>query len=150
MQSQFQAQLPAQVQYVGVGRRFFADLVDGLLLGIVIGVIGALSGHAQASAGNVSVSLIGTPAMLAFVISFLYLIVLEATLGATLGKLLLGIRVVKEDGSPIGWGASIVRNLLRIIDALPTAYILGAILIWTSPRKQRLGDRVAHTVVVRR
>jgi uncharacterized RDD family membrane protein YckC len=152
MQSPFQAQFPAQaqVQYVGVGRRFFADLVDGILLGIVIGVIGALSGHAQTSAGNVSISLTGTPAILAFVFSFLYLIVLEATLGATLGKLLLGIRVVKEDGSPIGWGTSIVRNLLRIIDALPTAYILGAILIWTSPRKQRLGDRVAHTVVVRR
>ena len=152
MQSPFQAQFPAQaqVQYVGVGRRFFADLVDGILLGIVIGVISALSGHAQASAGNVSVSLTGTPAMLAFVFSFLYLIVLEATLGATLGKLLLGIRVVKEDGSPISWGASTVRNLLRIIDALPDAYILGAILIWTSPRKQRLGDRVAHTVVVRR
>lgn len=152
MQSQFQAQFPAQaqVQYIGVGRRFFAALVDSILLGIVFGIIGALSGHTQASGGNVSVSLTGVPAMLTFVISFLYLIVLEAVLGATLGKLLLGIRVVKEDGSPIGWGASIVRNILRIIDALPTAYILGAILIWTSPRKQRLGDRVAHTVVVRR
>jgi uncharacterized RDD family membrane protein YckC len=76
--------------------------------------------------------------------------VLEAVMGGTLGKMLLGIRIVTLDGSRIGWGASIIRNLLRIIDGLPFAYILGAILIWTSPHKQRLGDRVAHTVAVRR
>lgn len=151
MQSQFQAQFPAQaqVQYVGVGQRFAAVFVDGIPFA-VIDVIAALSGHAQIVAGKPFASLTSVPGMLISVGFFLYFIVLEATLGATLGKLLLGIRVVKEDGSPIGWGASIVRNLLRIIDALPTAYILGAILVWTSPRKQRLGDRVAHTVVVRR
>jgi uncharacterized RDD family membrane protein YckC len=84
------------------------------------------------------------------VVAFLYFIIMEGFMGATIGKFLLGIRVVKLDGSRIGLGAAIIRNLLRIIDALPTAYILGAILIWTSSRKQRLGDRVAHTVVVRR
>lgn len=148
MQTQFPAQ--AQVQYVGVGRRFVAILVDSILLGIVFGVMGALFGQFQASGGSVSVSLTGVPAVLTFVIFFLYFIVLEAALGATLGKLLLGIRVVNVDGSRISWGASILRNILRIIDALPFAYILGAILIWTSQRKQRLGDRAARTVVVRR
>lgn len=150
MQTQFPAQAQAQVQYVGVGRRFVAVLVDSILLGIVFGVIGALFGQFQASGGSVSVSLTGVPAVLTFVIFFLYFIVLEAALGATLGKLLLGIRVVNVDGSRISWGASILRNILRIIDALPFAYILGAILIWTSQRKQRLGDRAARTVVVRR
>lgn len=150
MQTQFQSQAQAQVQYVGVGRRFVAVLVDSILLGIVFGVIGALFGQFQASGGSVSVSLTGVPAVLTFVIFFLYFIVLEAALGATLGKLLLGIRVVNVDGSRISWGASILRNILRIIDALPFAYILGAILIWTSQRKQRLGDRAARTVVVRR
>lgn len=150
MQTQFPAQAQAQVQYVGVGRRFVAVLVDSILLGIVFGVIGALFGQFQVSGGSVSVSLTGVPAVLTFVIFFLYFIVLEAALGATLGKLLLGIRVVNVDGSRISWGASILRNILRIIDALPFAYILGAILIWTSPRKQRLGDRAARTVVVRR
>lgn len=148
MQTQFPAQ--AQVQYVGVGRRFVAVLVDSILLGIVFGVMGALFGQFQASGGSVSVSLTGVPAVLTFVIFFLYFIVLEAALGATLGKLLLGIRVVNVDGSRISWGASILRNILRIIDALPFAYILGAILIWTSQRKQRLGDRAVRTVVVRR
>lgn len=76
---------------------------------------------------------------------------MEAVQGATIGKMLLGIRVVRLDGSPIGWGQSITRNLLRIIDQIPYGipYLLAAILIWTSFTSQRLGDRVAHTVVAR-
>jgi uncharacterized RDD family membrane protein YckC len=40
--------------------------------------------------------------------------------------------------------------VLRIVDALPVAYLVGAIFVWTSDKRQRLGDRVAHTVVVPR
>jgi uncharacterized RDD family membrane protein YckC len=69
--------------------------------------------------------------------------------GATIGKMVLGLRVVKLDGSRISWKESIIRTLLRIIDGL-FGYLLGAILVWKSPTKQRLGDRVAKTVVVRR
>jgi uncharacterized RDD family membrane protein YckC len=148
MQAQFTAQ--TQFQYVGVGRRFVATLVDSILYLIVFVVVAVVSGHAQASGGNASASLSGAPALIIDILFFLYYIVLEAVLGATLGKLLLGIRVVNVDGSRISWGASTIRNILRIIDALPFAYILGAILIWTSARKQRLGDRAARTVVVRR
>lgn len=76
---------------------------------------------------------------------------MEALQGATIGKMVLGIRVVRLDGSPISWGQSISRNLLRLIDQIPYGipYLLGAILIWTSSTKQRLGDRLADTVVVR-
>jgi uncharacterized RDD family membrane protein YckC len=70
-------------------------------------------------------------------------------LGGTLGKLALGMRVVMEDGSPVTLTASLIRNLLRIIDGL-FAYLLGAIFIWTSPAKQRLGDRLAKTFVVKK
>ena len=69
--------------------------------------------------------------------------------GRDLGKMALGLRVIKTDGTPIAWLDSLIRNLLRIIDGL-FAYLVGAILIWNSPRKQRLGDRAANTVVVRR
>jgi uncharacterized RDD family membrane protein YckC len=148
MQTQVQAQ--TQVQYVGVGRRFVATLVDSILYLIVFVGVAVVSGNAQASGGSASASLSGAPALIIDLLFFLYYIVLEAVLGATLGKLLLGLRVVNVDGSRIGWGASIIRNLLRIIDALPFFYLLGAIRIWTSPQRQRLGDRVAKTVVVRR
>ncbi|MEM4246685.1 MAG: RDD family protein, partial [Candidatus Bathyarchaeia archaeon] len=81
-------------------------------------------------------------------INFLYFAILEGTMGATLGKKVLKIKVVKDDGSPCSIGASVIRNILRIIDVLPFIYIVGMILITRSPKKQRLGDRIAHTVVV--
>jgi uncharacterized RDD family membrane protein YckC len=64
----------------------------------------------------------------------------------------IGRRVVNLDGSAISWGESIVRNLLRIVDHLHYAirYLLGAILIWTSPTKRRLRNCVTHTVVFSR
>lgn len=74
---------------------------------------------------------------------------METMYGGTVGKLALGLKVVKEDGSPLDWQASIVRTLLRIIDGL-FFYLIGAILVWTSPTNQRLGDKVAKTLVVRK
>lgn len=150
MQAQSQFQAAPAVQYVGVGRRFLAILVDLVILGVIDYIISIPFGGVQTGSGNVSVSLTGFPAFIALLIPISYYIVLEATMGGTLGKMLLGIRVVTVDGTSISWGASIIRNLLRIIDILPFAYILGAILTWTSPFKQRFGDRIAHTVVVRR
>ncbi len=127
-----------QLQYVGVGLRFVALLIDSIIIGVVGGILGEVLRNAPGLAGAV----IG-------VLSIVYYIVMEATQGATLGKMALGLRVVKTDGSPISWAESIIRNLLRIIDGL-FFYLVGAIFIWTSPLKQRLGDRAANTVVVRR
>jgi uncharacterized RDD family membrane protein YckC len=62
------------------------------------------------------------------------------------------IKVVSEaNGGPITYGAAFIRTILLYIDQIPYVipYLLGAILIWTSDKKQRLGDRVAHTVVVK-
>ncbi len=78
-----------------------------------------------------------------------YYAVMEATLGATVGKMALGVRVVMEDGSKCTWQGAIVRNLLRIIDGL-FLYLVGAILVWSSKTRQRLGDRAGNTVVIRK
>jgi uncharacterized RDD family membrane protein YckC len=61
------------------------------------------------------------------------------------------IKVVRGDGTKIDYMDAVVRNILRLIDLIPyfIPYLLGAILIWTSDTKQRLGDRTAHTVVVK-
>jgi uncharacterized RDD family membrane protein YckC len=55
------------------------------------------------------------------------------------------------DGSQIGFTASLVRNLLRIVDAIPffIPYLVGAIIIWSTKLNQRLGDQAAKTVVVK-
>ena len=133
------------MEHIGVGLRAVATIIDTLLLMVIAYLIALLTGATTASGFNLT----GAPAFLWFFIAIAYYIVLEATQGATLGKMALGLRVVKLDGSPISWSESIIRNLLRIIDGL-FAYLVGAILIWTSPLKQRLGDRLANTVVVRR
>ncbi len=77
-----------------------------------------------------------------------YCIVLESLYGQTLGKIRLRISVVSEDGSPIGWGDSIIRNLLRIVDALPFLYIVGIIAVVLTDDEQRVGDLAASTLVV--
>lgn len=76
-----------------------------------------------------------------------YFIVLEAWSGQTIGKWLFGLIVVSEDGSPISLGQSVIRNLLRFIDGI-LYYAVGFVAMLMSEERQRIGDRVAGTVVV--
>jgi uncharacterized RDD family membrane protein YckC len=69
--------------------------------------------------------------------------------GRTPGKRALGIRVVRDDGSRVGLTDSLIRNFLRIVDALPGSYAVGMVSILTTRKHKRLGDIVAGTVVVR-
>lgn len=128
--------------------RFFAILIDTIILAVVFWILALLSGGAKGSTINLS----GGPALLNLLIDFLYFIVLEAQFGATAGKMAMGIRVVRTDGSKLTWGASIARNLFRAVDGFPyfIPYLLGAIVMWSSSDKQRLGDMVAGTIVVPR
>ena len=132
--------------YAGIGLRLVATVIDAVVLFVLIWIVGMATGN-QTSDG---VSIQGPTAVVPLAIWFLYYVAMEATTGATLGKMAVGLRVVNEDGSaPIGWGASLVRNVLRIVDGF-FVYVVGAILVMTSAKKQRLGDRVAHTIVVKK
>jgi uncharacterized RDD family membrane protein YckC len=123
-----------------------ATIVDSVLLFVIMYVVALATGNTNSEGFEMS----GAPAFLGFVLWALYYVGMEATSGATLGKMLVGIKVVRVDGStPIGWGPAVIRNVLRIVDGL-FVYLVGAILVLTSPTKQRLGDRIAGTVVVRR
>lgn len=82
-------------------------------------------------------------------ITFFYAFLMEGFMGQTLGKKLMGIVVVKENGSPCDYLSSFTRNLLRIVDWLPYYYLLGLIVILLSPNSQRIGDYIAGTIVVR-
>ena len=135
---------PAAItSYAGVGRRFLALLIDGVIFGILFFLMAALFGNTGGGSANLS----GLPFLIYLVVLLGYYVVMESQMGGTVGKLALGIRVVNEDGSPVTLQGSLIRNLLRVVDGL-FFYLVGAILIWTSPKKQRLGDRVAKTVVV--
>lgn len=128
--------------HAGVGIRFVAILVDSVVLGAVGYLVALLFGQTTATGFNLT----GGPALLSFAIFIAYFIAFEKY-GATPGKMVSGLRVVNENGTNISWGESAIRNLLRIVDGL-FFYLVGAILVWTSPQKQRLGDRLAHTYVV--
>ena len=68
--------------------------------------------------------------------------------GRTPGKRLMGLTVVHEDGTPVGWSASILRNFLRVVDFLPLFYAVGLVSMLLDASFRRLGDLAAGTLVV--
>jgi uncharacterized RDD family membrane protein YckC len=135
------------VPYVGVGRRFLAFLVD-LILSAVWSVPFA---EIVRTPGHVEYRLVNGRLGAVTLIWFLYYVVLETAFGGTVGKLVAGIRVVRQDGSKPDLTASLKRTVLRVVDGFPYVipYLVGAIVAWSSPTRQRLGDRWARTYVVR-
>ncbi len=140
--------------YQGVAIRFVAILIDYLIIGVISGILAIpllVAAIVNVTNGNVSAVSLGSIVALSvvgLVVWFLYFTLLEGRYGQTVGKMALSIKVVRDaDGAPIDYGEAAVRTVLRIIDGL-FDYLIGAIFIWTSDEKQRLGDRVAHTVVV--
>jgi uncharacterized RDD family membrane protein YckC len=131
------------MQGVGVGRRAVAIIIDMIVLCIIGWVLALGMGGSSSTGFNLS----GAPALIWFLIALAYYVVMEVQMGGTLGKLALGLKVVKEGGEKVDWQASIIRNILRIVDGF-FFYLVGAIIVWTSKKKQRLGDIVAHTLVV--
>lgn len=132
--------------YIGAGRRFVALLIDGL----VTGLAWVPFAETTSTDGVYSVRWEGMDFAIPVLITFAYLVLLEGSFGATLGKLVLGIRVRRPDGSRIGLGAALIRNLARVVDAFPYVipYLVGGIAVSRSDTKQRFGDRWGKTVVV--
>ncbi|MGC1677300.1 MAG: RDD family protein [Candidatus Binataceae bacterium] len=104
----------------------------------------------SASFGAVEGLIIAVFLLAHFAVEFGYFIVWEMLAnGRSLGKYIIGLRVVRRDGMPIDLRASIVRNLMRIVDMLPEYYVVGLISMVLSPSGERLGDHVAGTIVIR-
>lgn len=92
---------------------------------------------------------LGLYLVVVFAVLWLYPIVCETLMdGQTPGKRAVGLRVVAADGAPVGWLATIVRNLLRTVDMLPFGYAAGLASSLADPWGRRLGDLVAGTMVV--
>ena len=132
------------------GDRFVAVLIDSiiiyaavLLFAIPVGLFGIFG------FGFVFGLLWGAVVFLGWLVGLIYFSFFEGTSGQTLGKQLVGIKVVDEvTERPPPIEQTLLRNILRIIDEL-LFYLVGFILIETQPNKKRLGDIVAKTVVVK-
>ena len=133
-----------------VGRRIGALILDSVLFGIVFVAVGLVSGGGSSGHGHVGVRLSGGALLAYLVVWFAYFTICEGVTGQTLGKRMLGIRVVSETGAAAGLGQAATRNLLRLVDALPVLYIVGLVSIFATGRgrRQRVGDLAARTRVV--
>ncbi len=93
----------------------------------------------------------GVMLLLAFLLEWFYPVVCEVWWnGATLGKRSFGMIVLNDNGTPVTFGASVTRNLLRAVDFLPFLYAFGLVSILLNRDFKRLGDLAAGTIVVYR
>jgi len=123
-----------------------AWLLDALWMGLCYLLGGVLLALFSLVAGYEAGS--GLKWLFAFFMSWGYGVVFEVKRGATPGKKSCGLKVVMTSGAPVSWTASILRNLLRVVDFLPSCYMTGLVSCLFSRRFQRLGDLVADTMVV--
>jgi uncharacterized RDD family membrane protein YckC len=133
------------------GRRILATIVDGVIFGGLYAVMVILFGSiSTVGSANWNGSMPALPTLLYGVIIVLYYILLEGYLGQTVGKMLLGIKVVREDNGEVpGLGGATIRTLLRIVDGIFN-YLVAFITVLISGKNQRFGDMAAHTLVVRK
>ncbi len=151
-------------ELAGPGSRFCAMLIDGLMMFLIIVLLLLLAVLAnfgvwrmfpwvttqQSETGNwlnwVNAILIFS----AFVVLFGYYTIFELLMrGQTPGKRAMKIRVIRDDGTPAGGMDVVVRNLIRIVDALPGFYAIGGAVAFFHPMNKRLGDLAAGTIVVK-
>ncbi|MGH9009241.1 MAG: RDD family protein [Acidimicrobiia bacterium] len=132
----------------GVGSRLVGALVDFLVKAVILFALWLVSGAAADDGGGFFVALL---IIASFVVLWGYDVAFETLAsGRTPGKRAAGLRVVRLGGEPVGFLASAVRNLLRLVDMQPGfLYAVGAISILFTQRNQRLGDLAAGTLVVR-
>jgi uncharacterized RDD family membrane protein YckC len=147
-------------ELAGLGSRFLAvaiDLVIQILIAIAIGFAFSLaaqrSGDVAKTAHVPSAQLTSLVIAILILVIFLifdgYFIIFEALWnGQTPGKRLLGIRVVRDGGYPIDLGSSVLRNLIRVVEAI-FIYVPAAVCALLSPQNKRIGDYAAGTIVVR-
>ena len=149
-------------ELAGLGSRFLALVVDLAiqiltLVALAAGVLLVLSrlphrSIVQTAAQDKFAESVGIAIVIAvlFIVLFGYFIAFEALWnGQTPGKKLLGLRVARDGGYPIDFGASLIRNLIRVGEQLIGFYAFAAISALVSPENKRLGDHAAGTIVVR-
>jgi uncharacterized RDD family membrane protein YckC len=131
-----------ELRPAGLNARFYAFLIDWL---IRLAIIYAAA-FASAFMGGIGVAFWF---ILIFALEWFYPVVFELTQsGATPGKKTFGLKVVMDNGLPVGPAASVTRNLLRVADFLPLCYGFAVVSILLRRDCKRLGDLAAATMVV--
>lgn len=132
------------VRPAGLLTRALAFCIDLLVRGTLLAaLLFSFSGFGEFGIGLFMLTL--------FLVNWGYMVLFEVLhQGRTPGKHVMGLRVVHDDGTPVGWSASLLRNLLRFVDMLPFGYSVGAFACLQHPSFKRLGDLAAGTLVIYR
>src|SRR5579872_1943809 len=137
----------------GMGDRLIAVILDSIFIVIAFAVIGMAMAARLGGVTDSGFSLNGAPAALAIgvtlLVGFVYYVLAEGIAGCTLGKGIAGIQVREKTGARCSMKGSLIRNVLRIVDAVGV-YLVGFLIAIFSKTRQRLGDHVAGTIVVER
>jgi uncharacterized RDD family membrane protein YckC len=149
-------------ELAGLGSRFLAVALDFviqllvflglmLLIGLAADRISPMAKALHLNSAQVQAVVIAFFIIVLFIIFFGYFIIFETVWnGQTPGKRLLGIRVVRDGGYPLDTGSAVLRNLIRVVEAIPPfLYIPSAVSALVSAQNKRLGDLAAGTMVVR-
>jgi len=134
----------------GPARRAFAYSIDLVVRAVALVVLGtALALATSSGTDRLSGWKVGAMLLFFFLLEWGYFVACEAFMnGRSVGKRALGLRVVTRDGLPVSFGSSVLRNLLRAADFLPSGYVIGLVTMTLDPRFRRLGDWAADTMVI--
>jgi uncharacterized RDD family membrane protein YckC len=115
----------------------------------ILFLVSELYGSGSWAAESGAVWLYAVVSFLLFCVFWGYYIFFEMlTNGQSPGKRLVGLRVLRSNGTPIALSESVIRNLVRLIDFLPSLYGVGVVTMFIDRRSRRLGDLAAGTLVV--
>lgn len=135
-----------KVELAGLASRVFAFGIDAMLMLTLMGIVIAMLSIWSYAQALPEISKTGIP-LVTFVIFFGFNLFQEWLWnGKTVGKAALGIRVVRDNGQPIGFWEAFGRNLLRVLDVYASG--LGLLCMMFNRREKRFGDFVAGTVVI--
>lgn len=150
----------AKINYVGWGLRAVARLIDlvfinifVLLSSMVFGVFLAMYDAVFGSDYTMQLQFIEIELIESAVYGFLgmtlYTSICEGFHGSTLGKMIFGLVVLRDDYQKCEFLPALGRGLAMIIDGLFLG-LVAAIVMGSSSRQKRLGDKLGKTIVVRR
>jgi uncharacterized RDD family membrane protein YckC len=130
-------------------RRILATLIDFLIFAGVGSVMAYFFGtFAVHDAFGVEFHLTGVAWAVWSALIAVYYVLMEGYLGQPIGKMVLGIKVVREGSGEVpGLKAATIRTLFRLVDGL-ASYAVALVAVLVTPKRQRLGDMAAHTFVV--
>jgi uncharacterized RDD family membrane protein YckC len=131
--------------------RFFAILIDYVLcLGLTVLYMMEFGEQYTPEGGGIGYHIEGLPTLGIFVIWIVVIVLPEALTGQSIGKRITGIKTIRQDENKASMGTVLVRHLFDPIDFFPFLGVVGFLVSSNNPLKQRVGDLVAKTVVVKK